>query len=204
MQSDVSFLSSRFVVLFSCLWIFSLESLSKPSEHSYTEVITILYANNTFDLNGLETALLLSYTLLPQRLNSITSLRLTWAFFQSFLRPAAIRNLKRKALFPGDEATWKACWKVIAGMGSLRDIRVWLAMSPALEMPKRVEREMLAPLADVGRKRVFKVRVSWTLKEWEDEPDEMESGKTDDETVYEIIRQEDQDWGAGALRLQNR
>ena len=89
-------------------------------------------------------------------------------------------------------------------MESLRDIRVWLAMSPALDMPKRVEREMLAPLADVGRKRVFKVRVSWTLKEWEEEVDDVESVKSDDETAYEIIRQEDQDWGAGALRLQNR
>lgn len=88
-------------------------------------------------------------------------------------------------------------------MKSLRDIRVWLAMSPALEMPKRVEREMLAPLADVGRKRVFKVRVSWSLRE-EEELDEVESVRADDETVYEVIRQEDQDWGAGALRLQNR
>ena len=199
MQIDVSFFRSHFILCFSP----SQHSLSKPCERSYTEVITILYANNTFDLNGLETALLLSYTLLPQRLNSITSLRLTWAFFQSFLRPAASRNPTRKALFPGDEVTWKACWKVIAGMKSLRDIRVWLAMSPALEMPKRVEREMLAPLAEVGRKRVFKVRVSWSLRE-EDELDEVESVRADDETVYEVIRQEDQDWGAGALRLQNR
>ena len=89
-------------------------------------------------------------------------------------------------------------------MQSLRDIRVWLAMSPAVEMPKRVERQMLAPLADVGRKRIFKVRVNWTLKEWEEELDDLESVGSDDETVYELIRQEEQDWGAGALRLQNR
>ena len=163
-----------------------------------------MYTNNTFDLNGLETALLLSYTLLPQRLNSITSLRLTWAFFQSFLGSDPTRNPPRKALFRGDEATWKACWKVIAGMQGLRDIRIWLAMSPAVEMPKKVERQMLAPLALVGRKRIFKVRVSWTLKEWEEDPDDVESVRSDDETSYEVIRQEDQDWGAGALRLQNR
>ena len=89
-------------------------------------------------------------------------------------------------------------------MQSLRDIRVWLAMSPAVEMPKRVERQMLAPLAGVGRKRVFKVRVSWTLKEWEEELDDLEEVIADDEPVYEVIRQEDQDWGAGELRLQNR
>lgn len=89
-------------------------------------------------------------------------------------------------------------------MQGLRDIRIWLAMSPAIEMPKGVERQMLAPLADVGRKRVFKVRVSWTLKEWEDDLDDLDSVRSDDETAYEIIRQEDQDWGAWALRLQNR
>ena len=77
-------------------------------------------------------------------------------------------------------------------------------MSPANEMPKKVERELLAPLAHVGLKRIFKVRVSWTLKEWEEDPDDVESVRSDDETVYEVIRQEDQDWGAGALRLQNR
>ena len=177
---------------------------SKSCDGRYTEVITILYANNTFDVNGLETAIRLSFTLVPQRWNSITSLRLTWAFFQNFLRPAGTRITGRKALFHGDEVIWIACWKVIAGMQSLRDIRVWLAMSPAVEMPKRVERQMLAPLADVGRKRIFKVRVNWTLKEWEEELDDLESVGSDDETVYELIRQEEQDWGAGALRLQNR
>ena len=68
-------------------------------------------------------------------------------------------------------------------------------MSPAVEMSKGAERQMLAPLADVGRKRIFKVRVSWTLKEGED---------VESETVYEVIRQKDQDWGAWALRLQSR
>ena len=42
-------------------------------------------------------------------------------------------------------------------------------------MPKRVEREMLAPLADVGGKRISKVRVSWILKDWEEEVDDVKS-----------------------------
>ena len=91
-------------------------------------------------------------------------------------------------------------------MEGLRDLRVWLAMSPATEMPERVEQEMLSPLGEVGPKRVFKVRVSWALKEWVGE------GGSDVDIVdterklemnYDIIRQEDQDWGAAKLRLQN-
>lgn len=204
-------------------WRWRVLSCLRLSKGSYTETIPLLYTNNTFDLNGLESALLLSSTLLPHRLNSITSLRLTWAFFQSFLtstpstsntRIPPLRTTPststlplthRKALFPGDEATWKASWKVIAGMQSLRDVRIWLAMSPATEMSKACEWEMLTPLREVGRKRVFKVRVSWTI--WDGDGDgrhEKEDGEREEEVSYEIIRQVDQDWGAGRLRLQNR
>ena len=193
-------------------------SLTSPSSRSYSETISLLYTQNIFDLNGLESILVLSHTILPQRLNSITSLRLTWAFFQSFRGgrleggwaeawragpPGYYLAPYQKALFPGDEATWKACWAVIAGMQGLRDLRVWLAMSPATEMPAAVEKDMLSPLRRVGPKRIFKIRVSWALKDDIDEGS-AERGGIDGVAPYEIIRQEDQDWGAANLRLQNR
>ena len=87
-------------------------------------------------------------------------------------------------------------------MQGLRDLRVWLAMSPATQMSAGVEKDMLSPLRAVVPKRTFKIRVSWALK------DELEEGSTEregtDGVPYEIIRQEDQDWGAANLRLQNR
>ena len=90
-------------------------------------------------------------------------------------------------------------------MQSLRDVRIWLAMSPATEMSKTCESEMLSPLRELGRKRVFKVRVNWTV--WDGDGEgrhEKEDGEREEEVSYEIIRQVDQDWGAGRLRLQNR
>lgn len=88
-------------------------------------------------------------------------------------------------------------------MQGLRDLRVWLAMSPATEMPAAVEHDLLSPLREVGLKRTFKIRVSWAIK------DEVREGFVGGEGMvgvppYEIIRQEDQDWGAANLRLQNR
>lgn len=69
------------------------------------------------------------------------------------------------------------------------------------------ERELLSPLREVGPKRVFKVRVSWTV--WDGRQAEEVEGKEkggweEEEVNYEIIRQVDQDWGAGGLRLQRR
>ena len=90
-------------------------------------------------------------------------------------------------------------------MQGLRDLRIWLAMSPAGEMPRKLEREMLLPLKEVPGKRIFKVRVSWTLKDSDDRIDDaISEAEGADDKHYEIIRQEDQDWGAGRLRLQNR
>lgn len=92
-------------------------------------------------------------------------------------------------------------------MQSLRDVRIWLAMSPATEMSKACEWEMLGPLREVGRKRVFKVRVSWTVWDGDGEGDKRlgeEDGEREEDVNHEIIRQVDQDWGAGRLRLQNR
>lgn len=91
-------------------------------------------------------------------------------------------------------------------MQALRDVRIWLAMSPATEMSKACEWEMLSPLREVGRKRVFKVRVNWTV--WDGDGDGgkrlgEEDGEREEVVNYEIIRQVDQDWGAGRLRLQN-
>lgn len=93
-------------------------------------------------------------------------------------------------------------------MEGLRDLRVWLAMSPANNMPQALEEEMLSPLVKVGAKRIFKVRVSWALKDDGRTRAGEEIGPTReyerDEVPYEIIRQQDQDWGAGNLRLRSR
>ena len=129
----------------------------------YTEAIGILYSRNTFDVNGPETMISLSQTLLPHRLNAIRSLQLTWAFFH----PAHTVIDGTKILLAGDEALWKMCWVVVGSMKGVSDIRIWLSMSPAVEAARQPEQDLFKPLEGIGQKKRLEVRVSWKLFESE-------------------------------------
>ena len=170
--------------------------LLRTCRQIYTEGVDLLYSQNTFDFNGPESLISLSTTVLPQRLDALGSLQMTWTFFRTefFFQTQAFDT--EKVLLAGDDAIWKACWQVIAGMKGLKDIRIWLSMSPANELSRRSELELLMPLAQIEPKRLFEVRVSWSLKSGS-----AEAGSAT--TRYRLARQESEDWGASALRLQN-
>ncbi|KAL8831152.1 MAG: hypothetical protein Q9191_001026 [Dirinaria sp. TL-2023a] len=167
-----------------------LLDLLRTCRQIYTEGIEILYSRNTFDVNRPESLISLSTILLPQRLDSIAYLQLTWSFF------CTRGSDSESPILRGDDLLWKACWRIIAGMKELKNIRLWLAMSPANEMSPQCEQNLLLPLAQIGPKRLFEVRVSWNLK---GDPDETEAATMH----YRLARQESEYWGASALRLQN-
>lgn len=164
--------------------------LLRTCRQIYTEGIDLLYSLNTFDVMGPESLVSFSTIILPQRLNALGSLQLTWAFFKTQVTDS------EKVLLQGDDALWKACWRVIASMEGLRDLRVWLSMSPTNKLARHLETALLAPLAQVGTRRLFEIRVSWSLTENRNVSEEVFAN-------YRLVRQEDEDWGAYTLRLQN-
>lgn len=167
-----------------------LLNMLRTCRRVYTEAIGILYSRNTFDVNGPETMISLSQTLLPDRLNAIRSLQLTWAFFHL----AHTVHDGDKILLAGDEALWKVCWAIVGGMKGVRDVRIWLSMSPAVEAARKPEEELLEPLKEIGRKKRIEVRVSWKLPESEDQSLE--------EYPFRLIRLHEEEWGATYLRQQ--
>ena len=158
---------------------------------AYTEAINVLYSSNVYDINGPETMISFSKTILSHRLNAIRSLQLTWAFFY----PGNIYSEYDKILLDGDEALWTVCWAVIRGMNGLSDLLVWLSMSPAIEAAQRRESDLFQPLIDLRPKRRFEVRVSWA-------PPKSE-GQAKEEYPFKLIRLQDEDWGPAYLRALN-
>jgi len=156
----------------------------------YTEAIDVLYSKNTFDVNGPETMISLSQTLLAHRLDAIRSLQLTWAFF----RTAHTVYDGDKILLSGDEALWKTCWAIVGGMKRVSEIRVWLSMSPAVEAARQPEEDLLKPLNEIGLKKRIEVRVSWTLPE--------SDVRSREEYPFRLIRLHEEDWGATYLQQQ--
>jgi len=168
-----------------------LLNMLRTCRRVYTEAIGVLYSRNKFDVNGPETMISLSQTLLPHRLHAIRSLQLTWAFFH----PAHTVYDGDKILLTGDEALWKVCWAVVGGMKGVSDIRIWLSMSPAVEAARQPEEDLLEPLKEIGLKKRIEVRVSWTLFEAE--------FRSRGEFSFRLIRLHEEDWGATYLQQQD-
>ena len=105
-----------------------------------------------------DTILLLSRTILPQRLNSIRSLRIEWSFwYPSFMHFS-------KELCPPYHLTWDKTWQIIAGMSSLKDLRVSL-IEHWHSRDAESEAKLLAPLRQVTGLKRFDVAVSWSFYE---------------------------------------
>lgn len=82
----------------------------------YTETISTLYEENIFDVNHLDTILYLQHSVLPQRLNQIRVLNLTW----DFKYPTAISSP------PYDLATWQETCDILASFADLQRLTVHL------------------------------------------------------------------------------
>jgi hypothetical protein len=82
---------------------------------TYTETISVLYTDNIFDINHVDTLLYLRQSVLPQRLKQIRLVNFIWNFTYSLAAPA-----------PYDLATWcKAC-NILASFSGLQELSVHL------------------------------------------------------------------------------
>ena len=168
-----------------------LLELLRTCRRTYTEAVDILYSQNIYDVNGPESLVSLSSILLPHRLDAIRSLQMTWAFFHA----GQTVYDEDRLLLQGDEALWTACWAIVNSMKGLNDLRIWLSMSPAAATTRKPERALLMPLAQIGPKKRFEVRVSWTLLQHEKPVQE--------DYPFRLIRLQEEDWGAVYLREPN-
>jgi hypothetical protein len=94
----------------------NLLPLLQTCRRIYTETISILYEDNIFDINHLDTLVYLQQSVLPQRLNQIRVLNLTW----DFKWPTAISPA------PYDLATWREACNTLASFASLQELMVYL------------------------------------------------------------------------------
>ncbi|MCJ1479384.1 hypothetical protein MMC13_008069 [Lambiella insularis] len=134
--------------------------LLKTCRRIYTEAVGVLYSQNTFLAQCPDDILHLSQTLLPQRLNSITSLALYWP---SRTNCYIAFNKGDFHTLPHDILTWKKTWEIIGQMKGLRYLRVFVNASATQDAES--EAKILEPLRTVVGPKVFEVDVSWVVKE---------------------------------------
>lgn len=163
----------------------ALLDLPRTCRRIYTETIGIIYSRNTFDINGPECMVSFSSTLLPHRFSAIRSVQLTWAFFH----PGQAVGEGVKILLPGDEALWIVCWATVSRILGLKDLCIWLNMTPAQEATSDAERDLLIPLMKIRPQRRFEVRVSWAQSG-------LPATQRQAHCPFRLWRQGDEDWGA--------
>ncbi|PGH05026.1 hypothetical protein AJ79_06913 [Helicocarpus griseus UAMH5409] len=128
----------------------------------YSEAVNTLYANNTINLQMIQSAdfqLLsdLENTLPPGRFHAIRSLEI------SFLHSSQSRKVQKL----NDEwfARWTKMCTVIASMEGLLDLQIWLRMDQGDKagnsMTAAQELRLFEPLMKINGLRSFRVEVSW-------------------------------------------
>ncbi len=129
----------------------------------------MLYSQNIFFFDHLDTILNFSSTILPQRLNTIRSLRLRWCFKSSFGSELGSIIPSLRLYPPHDEATWEKVWQIIAGMQGLQKLKVHIWGGPNIVNPT-IEAKIFEPLRAVQGTEIFEVRVFWEGKYETDAP----------------------------------
>lgn len=94
----------------------NLLPLLQTCRRVYSEAISILYQDNVFDINHLDTLIYLRQSVLPQRLNQIRTLNLIW----DFKWPTATSRA------PYDLATWQEACNILATFTGLQELTVYL------------------------------------------------------------------------------
>lgn len=91
-------------------------SLLRTCRLIYSEIIPILYGSNVIDINHIETFLYPKRSFLPQRLNMIRKVTLTWDFkyYTNFTR------------IPYNTGTWREVCKVLSGFEGLQELTIHL------------------------------------------------------------------------------
>ncbi|KAK2758284.1 hypothetical protein FQN54_004130 [Arachnomyces sp. PD_36] len=159
-----------------------LLSLLKSCRKVYSEAIDILYTQNTFDFNHVDTILNLSTTILPYRLHSIRHLNLHWT----------VRALTWMDAYPPyDESTWLRLCRTLSAsppsssshstappaftsssaatstphMPGLVNLHITLRSAADSSSFYPGEKKLLDPLRLIRQPRVFRVYFPWELRE---------------------------------------
>ncbi|MCJ1400680.1 hypothetical protein MMC11_003888 [Xylographa trunciseda] len=135
-------------------------SLVKTCRKVYVEAIAILYAQNDFYTRQADSIVHFSGTVLPHRLDLITSLHIYRCF------PSALYEStnNKDQLAPYDEATWEETWQIVTSMKGLRTLRVTLFEFWRLRN-RASQTRFLEPLKAVKQTDVFEVEVPWAAGE---------------------------------------
>jgi hypothetical protein len=137
----------------------NLLPLLQSCRKAYTESISILYQDNVFDLNHIDTLFYLQRSVLPQRLAEIHSLNLSW----NFTYPIAISPV------PYNLATWAEACGVLASLPELQTLRVRLTggdVSPGEDRKNRWG-PLLEAMKKIKSVREFEVSLPWSVVECE-------------------------------------
>ncbi|PLB50839.1 hypothetical protein P170DRAFT_425139 [Aspergillus steynii IBT 23096] len=86
----------------------------------YSEAINLLYRENSFRVNHIDTIISLSHTFLPSRLNLIRTLHLAHSF------PLAMYADRDQGILPYDANTWERVCEIIGNMTGLRELHIHL------------------------------------------------------------------------------
>jgi hypothetical protein len=113
----------------------------------YVEATDAVYSSNTYDFDSMESLILFSAAILPQRFDSITSIQLDFRFNISlyFSEMTASNDLPR----------WERVWRIIASMPNLQNIK--MRISWPRELYASGERKLLDPLWLIDNKQTFDV-----------------------------------------------
>lgn len=141
----------------------SLPHLISPR---YSEVIDLVYSSNIFHVRHVDTMIDLGRTLLPQRLQTLRHLRLSWPFHFEFGFDAdhPLENAP-----PYSRKHWAAAWSVINDMTALESLQVDLVVGYGdFRCTPTVVEWVFTPMCAVQHVEYFTVRMMVWSEEFED------------------------------------
>ena len=131
----------------------AVSALVKTCRRVYSESIGFLYQENVFNVNTPETILLLKETVLPHRLQVISSVEMTWIVSYEDAVDTSEKWLMRKG-------AWEQAWKVLGDMKGLQSLWVQLQQDAGWEMSIEDEERVVLQKAKNVRLSGHK---KWTL-----------------------------------------
>ena len=136
----------------------NLASVLQVCRRMYAETLPILYGNNTFDINHLDTLFYLEQSILPSRMEQIRFLNLEWRFTRNGVSNPV----------PYDLGTWVAACSTLKSLTGLQHLVVHIG-GDALSFkgcPRDHHWEsILDPLAEIKVSNQFEVLMGWTAGE---------------------------------------
>ena len=131
-------------------------SSTDNSFNSYSEAIDILYSHNIFSFDYVNNILMLPRSMLAHRLNLINSVQ-----FSLWYGGGTYVTGER---FEAHE--WEVCWRIIASMQGLRELRVTIKLPFILHGPHVPLKHILDPLRAVKGTKIFEVSVPGSEEEY--------------------------------------